>query len=127
MNPGKFSKREHMLITIMTNVGFTTPYTANIIISQFLPQYFNQAYAAGFLYQILIGLGTNFVGYGMAGITRRFLVYPSSCVWPASLVTIALNQSFHEESGGAIPGPFKRMYHWSRLKLFYVAFLAMFL
>ncbi len=31
LNPGRFSKKEHMLITIMT------PYTANIIWTQFLP------------------------------------------------------------------------------------------
>lgn len=27
LNPGKFSKKEHMLITIMANVGYHTPYT----------------------------------------------------------------------------------------------------
>jgi hypothetical protein len=26
-NPGKFNKKEHMVITIMANVGFQTPYT----------------------------------------------------------------------------------------------------
>jgi len=37
LNPGPFNKKEHMLITIMATVGFHTPYTANIIISQYLP------------------------------------------------------------------------------------------
>jgi len=64
-------------------------YSDNIIWSQALPQYYNQSYAKQFSYQILVGLGTNFVGYGMAGLTRRFLVYPSYAVWPTSLVTIA--------------------------------------
>jgi len=77
LNPGKFSRKEHMLITIMANVGSNTPYTDNIIWAQYLPQYFNQSYAGEFAYQILIGLGTNFVGYGIAGICRKFLVYPS--------------------------------------------------
>lgn len=27
LNPGVFSKKEHMLITIMANVGFNVPYT----------------------------------------------------------------------------------------------------
>lgn len=147
LNPGPFNRKEHMLITIGANVGFSTPYTFvetfpckshpnaetsflsdNIIWSQALPQYYNQAYAKQFSYQILVGLGTNvshishnfcfghtrafskpallamntcvsshadcsvfsqFVGYGMAGLTRRFLVYPSYAVWPTSLVTIA--------------------------------------
>ena len=47
INPGKFNKKEHMLITIMATVAFNTPYTGNIIVSQYLPQYFNQSYAAG--------------------------------------------------------------------------------
>ncbi|WRT70854.1 OPT family small oligopeptide transporter [Kwoniella shivajii] len=126
LNPGTFNKKEHMLITIMATVGYNTPYTVDIILSQFLPQYFNQAYAADFGYQILIGLGTNFCGYGLAGLARRFLIYPSYCVWPGSLVTVALNRAFHSESDPAVPGPFKRMYSWSRLKLFTVAFGAMF-
>ncbi|WVR08745.1 OPT family small oligopeptide transporter [Kwoniella sp. DSM 27419] len=126
MNPGKFNKKEHMLITIMASVGYNTPYTTNIILSQYLPQYFNQAYAAQFSYQILVGLGTNFCGYGLAGLARRFLIYPSFCVWPASLVTIALNRAFHAEDDPAVPGPFKRLYTWSRMKFFMVMFIAMF-
>lgn len=69
-----------MLITVMANVGFHAPYTANIIWVQKLPNYYNQAWAGSFTYQILLALGTNFIGYGMAGIARRFLVYPSYCV-----------------------------------------------
>lgn len=61
-----------------------------------MPHWFNQSWAGAFSYQIVIALGTNFIGYGIAGICRRFLVYPSYCVWPTSLVTMALNNSFHD-------------------------------
>ena len=30
LNPGKFNLKEHMIITIMANVGFTLPYTSNV-------------------------------------------------------------------------------------------------
>jgi hypothetical protein len=30
LNPGKFNMKEHMVITIMANVGFTTPYTSDV-------------------------------------------------------------------------------------------------
>ena len=30
LNPGRFNPKEHMVITIMANVGFTTPYTSNV-------------------------------------------------------------------------------------------------
>lgn len=126
LNPGKFSRKEHMLITIMANVGYLTPYTDNIIWSQYLPQYFNQSYAGKFSYQILIAFGTNFIGYSIAGICRRFLVYPSYCVWPASLVTIALNSAFHTDKNVPVIGPMKKVFTASRLKFFGMAFGAMF-
>lgn len=47
-------------------------------------------------------------------------------MWPASLVTVALNTAFHTESNTAVPGPFNRMYSMSRIKFFGLAFLAMF-
>ena len=105
---------------------WSTPYTDNIIWSQYLPQYFNQSYAGHFGYQILIALATNLIGYGIAGIARRFLVYPAYCVWPASLVTIALNDTFHTDKNLSVLGPFKRIFTVSRLTFFAYAFAAMF-
>ncbi|EAA32547.2 hypothetical protein GE21DRAFT_5522 [Neurospora crassa] len=126
LNPGRFSKKEHMLIAIMANTAKSLPYTQYIVWTQVLPQYFNQPYANSFAYQILIALSTNFIGYGLAGITRRFIVYPSYCVWPASLVTIALNSALHHEENHIVPGPFKKLYRMSRFKFFMWAFGAMF-
>ncbi|KAK8223530.1 OPT oligopeptide transporter protein-domain-containing protein [Phyllosticta paracitricarpa] len=147
LNPGPFNKKEHMLIAIMASNALDVPYTTFIVFSQYLPQYFNQGYAGQFGYQVLVALGTNFVGYGIAGFLRRFLVYPTYCVWPTSLVAIALNESFH--SGLALPVSFllmrevqltvlpggnppvvglkKRIYTASRLRWFTVVFVGMFI
>jgi OPT family small oligopeptide transporter len=126
LNPGPFNRKEHMLITIMAQVGISGPYTAYIIWIQVLPSFYNQQYARSFLYQILIAISTNFIGYGMAGLCRRFLVYPVHCVWPASLVTIALNTAFHTEKKETVRGPFKSTWTLSRVKYFYLAFALMF-
>ncbi|KAK0720170.1 OPT oligopeptide transporter protein-domain-containing protein [Lasiosphaeris hirsuta] len=128
LNPGPFNKKEHMLITIMSNVAKSTPYTNYIVWIQYLPQYFNQPWAISIGYQLLIALSTNFIGYGLAGLCRRFLVYPAYCVWPSSLVTIALNSAFHDSSTEAavVPGPFNSIWRMSRLKFFTWAFAAMF-
>ncbi|KAM7211152.1 putative opt oligopeptide transporter [Rhypophila decipiens] len=126
LNPGPFNKKEHMLIAIMANTAKSLPYTQYIVWTQVLPQYFNQQYARSFGYQILISLSTNFIGYGLAGLTRRFIVYPTYCVWPASLVTIALNSALHNDRNHAVPGPFKKIYSMSRYKFFMWAFGAMF-
>ncbi|KAL0938315.1 opt oligopeptide transporter [Colletotrichum truncatum] len=127
LNPGRFNKKEHMLIAIMANTAKSLPYTQYIVWTQVLPQYFNQPYAKSFAYQILIALSTNFIGYGLAGLTRRFIVYPSYCVWPASLVTIALNSALHNETNTAVPGPFKKLYSMTRYKFFLWSFGAMFI
>jgi len=76
LNPGKFNVKEHMVITIMANVGFSAPYSSYIVWVQYLPLYFQPSVASNFGYQMLVALSTNFIGYGLAGLTRRFLVYP---------------------------------------------------
>ncbi|KAI1452673.1 OPT-domain-containing protein [Annulohypoxylon moriforme] len=126
LNPGPFSRKEHMLITIMANVSWNYPYTNNIIWVQYLPAYFNQSYAGQFSYQILIALSTNYIGYGMAGVIRRFLVYPSYCVWPSSLVTIALNAAFHNDKNAPVESPFGKIFTISRIRFFGLTFVAMF-
>jgi len=128
LNPGPFNKKEHMLITIMSNVAKSTPYTNYIVWIQYLPTYFDQPWAISIGYQLLIALSTNFIGYGLAGLCRRFLVYPAYCVWPSSLVTIALNSAFHDQATEAavVPGPWKTMWRVTRLKFFMWAFAAMF-
>lgn len=126
LNPGRFNKKEHMLIAIMANTSRSTPYTNYIIWTQVLTQYFNQQYARNFAYMFLNAFATNFIGYGLAGLTRKFLVYPSYCVWPMSLVTIALNTALHNDENHSVMGPFKKMWHMSRFKFFLVTFGAMF-
>ncbi|EJD47639.1 OPT oligopeptide transporter [Auricularia subglabra TFB-10046 SS5] len=95
LNPGPFNMKEHMVITIMANVGFNAPYTNYVVFVQYIPRFFNMPWASDFGYQILIGLSTNFIGYGLAGLTRRFLVYPTHAIWYSNLATIALNRAFH--------------------------------
>ncbi|KAF7372951.1 OPT-domain-containing protein [Mycena sanguinolenta] len=121
LNPGPFNPKEHMLITIMANVGFITPYTSDIIWIQYLPLYFNQSWATRFGYQVLVALSTSLLGYGFAGLTRRFLVYPTCAIWPGSLAQIALNRAFHADKPTIADG-----WSISRLRWFLYCFCAMF-
>ncbi|KAF8922078.1 OPT-domain-containing protein [Mucidula mucida] len=121
LNPGPFNMKEHMVITIMANVGFNTPYTNYIVWVQYADRFFNQKWAKNFGYQALIALSTNFIGYGLAGVTRRFLVYPQYAIWPANLATIALNKAFHSDTNTYVNG-------WaiSRMRFFLYCFGGMF-
>ncbi|PHH84715.1 hypothetical protein CDD83_1505 [Cordyceps sp. RAO-2017] len=127
LNPGRFSKKEHMLITIMATTSSSLPVSNGIIWMQVLPDYLNQQYAKSFGYIFLNSFATSFVGYGLAGIVRRFLVYPASCVWPASLATIALNSALQNEENQPVGGPLRRVWTISRYRFFMLFFAAMFL
>jgi hypothetical protein len=118
LNPGPFNHKEHMMITIMTNCSFTSPYTNYIIPVQAMKQYFNMPWARSRGYQLCISLAVNLFGVGMAGVLRRFLVFPSVAVWPSVLPYIALIKAFHTEIDEPVQGPFKRVYSWSRMKIF---------
>lgn len=121
LNPGPFNMKEHMVITIMANVGFSAPYTNYVIFVQYIDRFFGMKWASNFGYQILIGLSTNFIGYGLAGLTRRFLVYPTQAVWPYNLATIALNKAFHTEVNMPANG-----WNITRMRWFLYCFGAMF-
>jgi hypothetical protein len=114
-----------MLITIMANCSYTAPYTNYIIPVQAMPQFFNMPFARNIGYQITISLAVNLFGLGMAGILRRFLVFPSVAIWPANLPLIALIKAFHSGKDEPVPGPFNRIYTWSRMKIFLWATLLM--
>ncbi|BEJ16419.1 hypothetical protein CspHIS471_0510240 [Cutaneotrichosporon sp. HIS471] len=124
-NPGRFNAKEHMLIAIMANVSFSSGYTNSIIPTQAMPFFFNMQFARSFGYQFLNTVGFTFVGYGLAGLTRRFLVYPSVAIWPSAFAQIALNRSFHTEKNEPVKGPFG-IWRISREKFFLVTFIMMF-
>ncbi|KAL4947343.1 OPT oligopeptide transporter protein-domain-containing protein [Aspergillus filifer] len=126
LNPGKFNQKEHMLISIMANVASALPHSRYIIFTTWMERYFNMPFASSFGFQVCVSLSMNLMGYGLAGLARRFLVYPSFCIWPRSLVTVALNQSLHEDGSEAVPGPFRRLYNMSRYRFFLLAFASMF-
>lgn len=96
-NPGPFNAKEHMLITVMANVSFSSAYATSIIITQRLPMFYNQQWASNWWYQILLVMSSQIIGYGLAGIARRFIVYPATAVWPGILPVLALNRSFHDD------------------------------
>ncbi|RPD78416.1 OPT oligopeptide transporter [Lentinus tigrinus ALCF2SS1-7] len=93
LNPGPFTVKEHVLITVMASVGFQSAYATDIIAVQRV--YYNQIYNFG--YQWMIVMSTQLIGFSIGGIARRFLVQPPSMIWPANLVTCALFNTLHSQ------------------------------
>ncbi|KAJ6532845.1 oligopeptide transporter [Mycena vulgaris] len=114
LNPGPFSIKEHVLITIMASVGAGSAYATDIVAVQRV--YYDQTYSFG--YQWMVVMSTQLIGFSIGGIARRFLVQPPSMIWPYNLVTCALFNTLHAQqyAGVGSRGGF------SREKFFYCAF-----
>jgi OPT oligopeptide transporter protein. len=54
----------------------------------------------GYWFDLVLVLGTQVTGFGIAGLCRRFLVWPASMVWPQNLVTCALFNTLHANDDG---------------------------
>ncbi|KAI0857225.1 OPT oligopeptide transporter protein-domain-containing protein [Xylaria cubensis] len=92
LNPGPFNIKEHSIIVVMASVSFSVAYATDVILAQLV--FYKQNFGIGF--QLLTVISTQSLGYGIAGIMRKFLVYPASMIWPDTLVAIALMNAMYE-------------------------------
>jgi hypothetical protein len=56
------------------------------------------------MYQILLILSTQILGYSLAGITRRYLVRPSGMIWPSTLMSTAMFTALHKDENKPADG-----------------------
>ncbi|KAG6841177.1 hypothetical protein C0991_001102 [Blastosporella zonata] len=98
LNPGPFSIKEHVLITIMATVGYQSAYATDIVAVQRV--YYGQIY--NFSYKWMLVMSTQLIGFSIGGIARRFLVQPPSMIWPTNLVTCALFNTLHAQTYAGI-------------------------
>ena len=74
LNPGPFNMKEHTLITVMANVNVAggVAYATDTLTAQ--RGFYGQNFGWGF--NILLCITTQMIGYGLAGIFRKILVWP---------------------------------------------------
>ncbi|KAF8493699.1 OPT oligopeptide transporter protein-domain-containing protein [Russula emetica] len=115
LNPGPFTIKEHVIITIMAGVGAGPAYAIEIIAVQKV--YYNQH--PPFAYQWLLVMSTQLIGFSIAGIYKRFVVIPPSMIWPENLLTAVLFNALHGQKtlGTQACGGI------SRLRFFYYVFI----
>ncbi|KAI9731982.1 MAG: hypothetical protein M1834_004433 [Cirrosporium novae-zelandiae] len=96
LNPGPFNMKEHAIITVMANVNFSggAAYSTDTILAQ--RGFYGQNMGWGF--ELLLTLSTQCIGFGLAGIWRRFLVEPAAMIWPTTLVNTSLFYALHDRS-----------------------------
>lgn len=96
LNPGPFNMKEHCIIVIMANASFggTTAYSTDVLLAQEV--YYGQKFGWG--YQLLLTITCQMLGFGMAGLTRRWLVEPAAMIWPSNLITTTMFETIHTHS-----------------------------
>ncbi|KAJ3119155.1 hypothetical protein HK100_000457 [Physocladia obscura] len=122
INPGPFNVKEHTLIYIFASCGTGTPYGLDNVIAQVFPSMMNNSNITLF-HSIAFCLVTQFLGYGMSGLVRRFLVKPTAMWWPGNLGLLALLTSFHKVETGEVVG---NRFKTTRFTAFWIAFAFMF-
>ncbi|KAK7202414.1 putative oligopeptide transporter [Myxozyma melibiosi] len=122
VSPGEWTYKEQMLATIMTNVGSGSTNFFHYGLTMRLPIFFNQTYA-GWGFMFLMSLVTNFFGFGLAGVLRRFAVYNPRALWPTVLPILQLNKTL------LLPEPKQSINGWtiSKYKFFWITFICAFI
>ncbi|KAJ2674251.1 hypothetical protein IWW42_001751 [Coemansia sp. RSA 1085] len=86
MNPGPFTIKEHVLISVFANASTSTVYALEIVVVRRFWIGAPLSFGAG----VLLSLTSQLLGYSFCGLFHRFLVEPSTMVWPSTLVDVSL-------------------------------------
>ncbi|GJN94762.1 hypothetical protein Rhopal_007854-T1 [Rhodotorula paludigena] len=100
-NPGPFNIKEHTILVIMANISTSTPNGLHYSLAA--EKGYGVTQSAGF--DILLILSTQTLGFGAAGLCRRFLVWPAAMIWPQNLVFCTLLNTLHAEVDDEEEGP----------------------
>ncbi|KAL5577446.1 hypothetical protein UlMin_019145 [Ulmus minor] len=83
LNPGPFNVKEHVLITIFANSGAGTVSAIHLVSAVKIFYRKNMSFFV--------------LGFGWAGVFRRYLVEPAAMWWPQKLVQVSLFRALHEK------------------------------
>ncbi|CAF1530759.1 unnamed protein product [Adineta ricciae] len=94
LNPGPFTIKEHCIITVMAVVTCSTAPAVDVLTIErlFYKRTINPVFG------IIFVVTSQTLGYGIAGMMRKFLVRPAAMIWPANFVNCALFQALHEDN-----------------------------
>ncbi|GLT60566.1 hypothetical protein SLA2020_333280 [Shorea laevis] len=116
LNAGPFNVKEHVLISIFANTGAAfgsgTAYAIGIV--DIIWVFYHRKIT--FFASWILVITTQVLGYGWAGIMRKFVVEPAHMWWPSSLVQVSLFSALHEKDNSRM----------SRGKFFLIALVCSF-
>ncbi|KAH9040057.1 OPT oligopeptide transporter protein-domain-containing protein [Lactarius pseudohatsudake] len=118
LNPGPFNKKENAFIVIMASAAANSALATEVLAVQRLFYNITPNGAAS----IFLLFSSQLLGYGIGGLMRPVLLYPSKMLYPGVLPLVSMFDAFYQEGSTR-----KSEGNKKRLKLFYVAFFAIFI
>ncbi|KAK5939885.1 hypothetical protein PMZ80_008267 [Knufia obscura] len=97
---GSWNEKEHACVYISSNVSFGFAFATDVIVEQH--KFYKQDVTI--LYQLLLTISTQILGYAFAGLTRRYLVRPAAMIWPGTLMSTAMFTTMHTNENKSANG-----------------------
>lgn len=97
---GTWNGKEHACVYISSNVSFGFAFATDVIVEQ--SKFYHQDVTI--LYQLLLTISTQILGYSFAGLTRRYLVKPPNMIWPGTLMSTAMFTTMHSSENKPADG-----------------------
>ncbi len=94
-NPHSFNSKEHLAVIIMSSSASGAAYATEVLAAQKL--FFGVVPNA--VVAVLLLFSSQLLGYGMAGVLRKSLVYPTYMLWPSVLPLSTLVETLHRDRG----------------------------
>ncbi|BEJ15101.1 hypothetical protein CspHIS471_0408680 [Cutaneotrichosporon sp. HIS471] len=92
LNPGPFSVKEAILISVLSSSGAMSAYAADIL--AMLDLYYKAPLAT--IPSIILLLTTQCIGFGLAGMLYNLLVARPAMYWPSTLVVVQLFTTLYD-------------------------------
>ncbi|KAL5523449.1 hypothetical protein ACEPAG_7622 [Sanghuangporus baumii] len=110
LNPGPFNRKENAMIVIMASAAANSALGTEVLAVQRLFYNITPNPAAS----IFMLFSSQMIGYGIGGLMRSILLYPSKMLYPGVLPLISMFDAFFGVGSNAK----------KKLRLFYIAFFA---
>ncbi|GAA5841775.1 hypothetical protein JCM9279_003104 [Rhodotorula babjevae] len=96
LNPGPWTIKEHALVALAVNLTSSSAYALGSLVTLTSDQFWDRKADFGPGFGIVYIFSTQCLGFGLAGLARRWIVWPAAMVWPATLPSTVLLRAFHE-------------------------------
>ncbi|KAK9464219.1 OPT oligopeptide transporter protein-domain-containing protein [Lipomyces oligophaga] len=92
LNPGPWTFKEQMLATIIANAGVSVATFIYYMPTMRMQMFYGETWMT-YGFNTVMSLSCQLFGLGMAGVLRRWVIYPVKAVWPTILPTLQLNRT----------------------------------